>query len=590
MRMSSSLLVIALGCCALVPCVLAAAPPESDQTIATRIDRLLDELDSDDFSLRARAFADLQELAEDEASRQFLADSLERAVIDAEISFEVRKQLERLRRNLPLPETPPSPRTDADEIDRLVAQLGDDSYARRLGARSRLLWLVENAETAELVYRRLKHRALNDRLTPEQIRSLKPIYAKARAAWLEDKGRKNDQAVSEEQLDRLVQRLAARTAEAPFPLTDQPLVVAELRDLMASDGNVAPIAQTLEARLANDDLDPDAERRFRDLLDLTKPAMAAEFWVHGKHTNIQRLLVDVPSETEGVGTSHFDRIDDKTAHVVCGVSLSEGDYPVGVAIPHPTDDPRYSTAFFHLVNLPNPRRRMAYDYRVQGDETLRFRAIARRTLQRYTDQKIAVTQRDLMIITQFAPEEVSRFAGHYLATMDDRRVESSGTVLVTIPRQQAAAMEGSSIHALLCSWLAQKGTQQAMPGLLEAIEKNRVLPPPQESPYRFDRLAALTIAARDPWPEVDQWLLDVVPQREGLVHDQVDGPEQGATAAAILLRRHESNPSDFGLVECDGVTTKQYGLETYRYGSPDDPKRVTEWWATHQDRQTEETR
>lgn len=590
MRMSSSSLAIALGCCALIPSALAAIPPESNQTIATKIDRLLTELDSDDYSLRTRAFEDLKELAEDNASRQFLADSLERAVVDAEISFEVRKQLERLRRDLPLPETPPSPRINADEIDRLVAQLGDDSYARRLGARSRLLWLVENAETAELAYRRLKHRDLNDRLTPEQIRSLKPIYAKARAAWLEDERRKDDPAVSAEEIDRLVERLAARTTEALFPLTDQPLVVAELRDLMASDRNVTPIAQALEARLANNDLDPDAERRLQNLLDLTKPAMAAEFWVHGRHTNIQRLLVDVPSETEGVGTSHFDRIDDKTAHVVCGVSLSEGDYPVGVAIPHPTSDPRYATAFFHLVNLPNPRRRMAYEYRVQGDETLRFRAIARRTLQRYTDQKIAITQRDLMIITQFDPEEVSHFAGQYLVTMDDRRVAAPNIVLDTIPTQQAVESEGLSIHGLLCSWLARKGTQQAVPGLLEAIEKNRVLPPSQESPYRFDRLAALAIAARDPWPEVESWLLDVVPRREGLVRDQVDGPELGATTAAILLRRHESSPSDLGLVECGDVITKQYGLKTYRYGAPDGPKRVAQWWATHQDRQTEETR
>ena len=590
MRLSSSLLSIALGCCALVPCVLAASPPKSNQTIATKIDRLLAELDSDDFSLRTHAFEDLQELAADEASRQLLADSLERAVVDADISFEVRKQLERLQRDLPLPETPPSPRIDAEGIDRLVAQLGDDSYSRRLGARSRLLWLVGNAETAELVYRRLKHRALNNRLTPEQVRSLKPIYAKARAAWLEDERRKDDPVVSAEQVDRLVERLAARTAETTFPLTDQPLAVVELRDLMAGDGNVAPIAQALETRLTNDDLEPDAERRLRDLLDLTKPAMAAEFWVHGRHTNIQRLLVDVPSETEGVGTSHFDRIDDKTAHVVCGVSLSEGDYPVGVAIPHPTSDPRYSTAFFHLVNLPSPRRRMAYEYRVQGDETLRFRTIAQRTLQRYTDQKIAITKRDLMIISLFDPGEVSRFAGHYLATMDDCQIESPDPLSVPIPTQQAAVVEGLSIHALLCSWLAQRGTQQAVPGLLEAIEKKRILPPRQESPYRFDLLAALAIAARDPWPEVEPWLLGVLPQREGLIEDQADAPELGATAAAILLRRYESSPSDFGLVECGGAMTKQYGLKTYRYRAPEGPKQVTEWWVTHRDRQTKETR
>ena len=46
-----------------------------------------------------------------------------------------------------------------------------------------------------------------------------------------------------------------------------------------------------------------------------------------------------------------DRIDDETAHCVSGVNLSEGDYPVGGAFPHPKE----RSSFFCLVNLPTPR-------------------------------------------------------------------------------------------------------------------------------------------------------------------------------------------------------------------------------------------
>ena len=50
--------------------------------------------------------------------------------------------------------------------------------------------------------------------------------------------------------------------------------------------------------------------------------MVAEYWQGGRHLNIQRLLVGVPSVSEG-GTSHFDRIDDDTAHCAAGVNLKE---------------------------------------------------------------------------------------------------------------------------------------------------------------------------------------------------------------------------------------------------------------------------
>jgi len=60
----------------------------------------------------------------------------------------------------------------------------------------------------------------------------------------------------------------------------------------------------------------------------------------------------------GVRPTHFDRCDDRSAHYVSGNSLSPGDYPVGVAFSHP----RQENAFFDLVNLPTPRRRMAYPY------------------------------------------------------------------------------------------------------------------------------------------------------------------------------------------------------------------------------------
>ena len=61
-----------------------------------------------------------------------------------------------------------------------------------------------------------------------------------------------------------------------------------------------------------------------------------------------------------------------------GNALSEGDYPVGVAFPHP----QISDMFFHLVYLPTPRQQMAYEGYVELPPAQRLRELSRHTLDR----------------------------------------------------------------------------------------------------------------------------------------------------------------------------------------------------------------
>ncbi len=581
MRLSPLILLLAVGCCAARG--FAALPANADPggTLTEEIEQLFADLDSSEFSVRTGAFERLQELSVAPGARQLLAESVEQAMVATEISFEVRKQLERVRRGLPAVSLPPSLTIDAEMIDGLLRQLGDDSYARRLGAASRLCWLLGNAEAVDLVYRQVKRIAGDEHLKGEQIRSLQQIYEDARAAWLEADRRKEDPEASAEQVGELVKRLVSSAPNDKFRLTNEPAALVEIRDLLASDANIGPIRKILEARLAEGGLSPEAERHLTELVELTRPAMVAEFWNESRHANTQRLLVGVPSVTES-GTSHFDRIDDQTAHVVAGVNLAEGDYPVGVAIPHPSADPRYHSAFFHLVNLPTPRRRMAYEYRVKDDEVTRYAALASRTLERYLARKEPLNEREVSTITQFDPCAVSGFAGRYLATVDDRPLNERSGPDVSRPIGGNIDQSVLSIHALLSSWLAVKGTRDAVPGLLTAIEEGRVLPPGQSLPYRFDRLAALAIARRDPWVEVDRWLQSVLNRREGLVQGEVDGPELGATAAAILLERHGRKPDEFGLLPSGDPMVRQYGPGTFRYGTPSGPEKVAEWWKDYQ--------
>ena len=121
----------------------------------------------------------------------------------------------------------------------------------------------------------------------------------------------------------------------------------------------------------------------------------------------------------GPGTqrpSHFDRIDDKTAHCVSGQNLSPGDYPVGVAIPHPKQ-PGY---FFHLVNLTTPRHKLAYGYVTQNAEKKRLTDISRRTFDRLLALRRPLDPADLPVFAVLDPRELSRFAGRFFEVVDDQ--------------------------------------------------------------------------------------------------------------------------------------------------------------------------
>ena len=578
MRRLPPILSIALCWCLLAVCGDASENPKSELPLNEEFESLFKHLDSDEFSVRDAAFDRLQQLAAQDTTRHLLAEAVHRAIVDAEISFELRKQLERLKRDLPPATLPLALTIDADTIDQLLTQLGDDSYARRLGARSRLQWLLGNSKAVSLVYERLKLCASDAQLTHEQRRSLKLIYEDARAAWLSDESRKTDPPTAADQIQQLVERLAHADPGDAFPLTNEPHAVVELQDLLAIESNVASIRNALEAQLAVAGMASEPTEYLNDMLELTKPALVAEYWRNGRHENIQRLLVGVPSVIENRGASHFDRIDDRSAHCISGVNLSEGDYPVGVAFPHPNE----RNSFFHLVNLPTPRRRMLYEYRVKEDEAGRFAALVGRTLNRYLAQKLPIDERDLSMIMQFDPREVSRFAGRYLNEVEDRKLVLSTTAGVTPATNAVISREGPSIHGLLCSWLASKGTKDAVPGLIEAIEKGRLLPPNEMSPCRFDRFAVLAIAMRDPWPGVDDWLVKVLPQNEPLVLGQEDVPELGATAASLLLRRYGADLEEFDLIPCGDGYARRYGFRAYRYGASGTHRSVADWWKNWQ--------
>ncbi len=569
-RFSLVLVLLTIWCPAFAATPGAGAkggPTAADDRFGNELKRLLGDLDSDRFDQRQRAARRLDELVADPEWRSFLAIEFRRALRRSDISFEVRWHLNRWTRQLPEPPMEPAAAT-SEEIDQLVRQLDDDSCAVRLGAAERMDWLLNNPTLACAILTRVKQRLAQPSLSAEARRQLEGAWERARAAWLlADTAPQELPPVTDGQIDHWLDDLVRPlpSDEAAKSSTSQSTAHRELLDLLARDEYVPKLKAAITLMLRRN-LDSNAASRLRELLDRTKPAMAAEYWHNGRPWSPQFLLVGVPTLSPGAARpTHFDRIDDRVAHCVTGNSLSRGDYPVGVAFPHPQQE----GASFHIVNLPTPRRQMAYQYYVRTDPAKRLSALSRRTLDRFLAEKHPLAEPELLMLGQLDPREVSRFAGQYLLLLADGRLVDSH-----MPRPGGRP----SRFGMIAAQLAENGTKEAAPGLTEAIAKNAFLPPTPQAPYRLDWVAALSIATRDPWPEVDSWLANHLAETTLLVEERPIEPEAGATAAAILLRRHGQIAARFGLEPATDPLLAKLHVHGYRFADADARTKFQQWW------------
>ena len=550
--------------------VLAAPAQIADvdeEQIPHEVRRLVEQLNSDRFADRKAATDRLKNLVARTALGKVLAQEFQRILLRTETSFEVRKHLEQLSRDLPPAEPEPGGEVSPDEIERLVTQLEDDSFAKRMGAAKRIDWVLNHPRMALPVYAALKRRLGERELPADAPTWLEPVLERARGAWLATGQDEGDlPPVADERIDQWIDDLARPISETDTRDVRRGRRIAkrELQDLLAGEKYVPEVKRLLESRLAGQDIEPESAPRLNELLALTRPAMVAEFWEGRRHRGTQHLLIGVPIKY-AQGTSCFDKIDDRVAHCASGVNLTPGDYPVGVAVPHPAR----ATALFHLVNLPTPRRRMAYEYQSETDQSSRLAAISRRTFGWMLQRKQPLSDTQLVMLEHLGIEELSRFAGDFFNAVEDRPLP---------PEAKPRSVGRPSRHGVVCILLAQSGTREAIPGLLKAIDGGRFLPPTADCKYDLPAIAVLAIAARDPWPKVNAWLADQIRQSNPLVLDRDRGPELGATAAGVLLNRHRKTPSHFGLEPVTDRFFRNINLLGYRFADERSREVVVRWW------------
>jgi hypothetical protein len=198
----------------------------------------------------------------------------------------------------------------------------------------------------------------------------------------------------------------------------------------------------------------------------------------------------------------------------------------------------------------------------------RLAAISRETLSRILAEKRPLIDAEVQMLLGLDPVEVSRFAGKYFLTVDDSPLEQVQDRLGGRPGR----------FGTMCVCLAIDGTKDAVPGLLEAMAQKRILAPTPSAPFDLPWVALLSIAERDPWPETDPFLANLLHDRRSLKVLGGRLPELGATAAAVLLRRHGGKPGDFGLEEVPEPHLYSMHLVGYRFANEDARKKVQLWW------------
>lgn len=551
------------------PPVVQAAMPSIESLTAC-----LADLQADSYFEREGARQQLEQWVSSHPQPRVAAAALKQQLYNPRWALDVRTALEGWLEQLPPPSEEPQVTPTPEQIAAAVANLSAEPTADVPGIRHVARWQIE--QWAQLgppgiciVVDQLRRHLADGSLSFDVRRQLEHLHLLARRTWiLSDPAQWNHPRVSQNQLATWVDVVASGDEQHPEAIRN---ARRELLDFLMHDELVDTISRLLDERLNSGKLGAAATERLRELREWCIPSLVAEVWTDRSLVTIQFLQVGVPQRPFGApNVTLFDRVDDTKAHCVSGNSLEEGDYPVMEAIPHPSSP----GPLFYLTNTPNPRRQMAYRYQLQlQSEQQRLKQITERTLDQWVATGQHINERQVLLLGSMDPTVISQRIGKYFMAVDDRRSERQG---------EGYFPDDTRHFAKICIVLANIGTRHAAPGLLNAMEKDRFLPP-TSGEERLEWAALLAIAARDPWEGLDAWLLEQVTSDLRLSHYSVEEAAEwdatlGACAAALFLKRRGLDPEEHGL-QALVFRRAVNQVPWFRFRKPADRERFLQTWA-----------
>ncbi len=581
--------------------------PLSQNEVLRQVDRLLGELASDDYRQRVAAEGSLRELASRPEAVQAVTRRLRKVLLAEKLPLDVRSRLEPLALELPNPERIQGAgefnQTSAEQLDRWVRLLDADIYAARVGAEAELRSALRSPQNVCLLLQVLKRRLADTELPASSRQQLEPLYHAVRREWLNSDPQKWDlPPLAAGQIEGHIQQLIDHADAEPTSAEARRFRTArrELLDLLARDDLYKQVEAAAQQRLdqaeqAGQPIPPQAEEVLLALVDWCRPAMVAEIWslmpqptgeLTRFQTTAQYLYIGVPwksphNQFDDDKASHFDFCDDQRAHCVNGYTLRPGDYPVGSAFPHPE---RSQEMFFYLRNLPNPRRRMAFDlllgseYSTSGSQQRRLGVITRRTCEGFLSGKRMLTTELIPMMLVLDPAEVSFFAAQRFSRLAERPADPEVSV--------------REVDRGLLTVLKLCGTTEVLEGISRGVDNNRLPGLTPEVGAHPAWTAALVISKRAIATQttnsreanlLDQWLAKQIVRSEKFLSESA--AEVGATAAALLVTRHGRRVEEFGLraVQVDELQQRELAalgttVEAYRFNDESSRRKVIGWW------------
>ena len=113
-----------------------------------------------------------------------LAEQFQQLIVRPELPIEVRWRILIWRRRLPPVKSEPPQVVSSEELQRLVRQLDNDSYAVRGGDSERLQWMAGSEHLAKPILLILKRRLVDPSLPEETYRRVEAIRDIAWGIWL----------------------------------------------------------------------------------------------------------------------------------------------------------------------------------------------------------------------------------------------------------------------------------------------------------------------------------------------------------------------------------------------------------------------
>ena len=339
-----------------------------------------------------------------------------------------------------------------------------------------------------------------------------------------------------------------------LPVLTDPKIPALNQDAAPSKNAEADDNQNLPARL------------LVHIDELFKPGLVTEYWQSGVRLSEQYLIVGQPRKEVGaLRPSYFDKADSQWAHCASGNNLTQGNYRVGIAFPHPNQ----LKAFFRIVYLPDLQSKLLYTQDKYYNDSNSLAAVSRITYNYYLERQTPLSRHELLMIQDLDCQATLNFFEQFVRTVPDQVYK------------EPIFNKSGSLHGHLSVMLAMSNVPGAAEAILKADREKRFLPLDDSTKNYYPAVAVLSLCSRNHDAAHRKILTDLLSDRRRLYYGETKDqnasqnddskktsvltviPSIDATAQGILRTKYHVFIRDVEISEVIDPFYSQFGLNVW---------------------------